>query len=126
MRHSVGPLGHNPGQSLNPAIVMTEGLGDWREAIGEYIAQVGTAAPHPGAEIARKAPPENFATAATQNGSRDRTVSSLRPRPSVVRTRGSRGGGDPHTIHRRTQGAQTPSPPTARTTLRSGTSANAA
>ncbi|KAJ1148832.1 hypothetical protein NDU88_001658 [Pleurodeles waltl] len=97
-----------------------------REAIGEYTAQVGTAASHPGAEIARKIPPENFAATATQNGSRDRTVSSLRLRHSAERTRRSRGGEDPHTIHRRTQGAQTPSLPTARTTLRSGTSANAA
>ncbi|KAJ1208246.1 hypothetical protein NDU88_003632 [Pleurodeles waltl] len=39
-------------RSLNPAIITTGGLKNCREAIGEYTAQVGTAALHFGAEIA--------------------------------------------------------------------------
>ncbi|KAJ1141298.1 hypothetical protein NDU88_007631 [Pleurodeles waltl] len=41
-------------QSLNHAIITTGGLKNCREAIGEYTAQVGTAALHFGAEIAPK------------------------------------------------------------------------
>ncbi|KAJ1084029.1 hypothetical protein NDU88_004184 [Pleurodeles waltl] len=110
---------------LQPRLAAKRIQGSRGEVIGEYTAQIRTAAPHPGAEIARITPTENFAAAATQNGSRDRIVSSRQLQPSDERTRRSRGGEDLHTIHRRTQGAQTPSPPTARTTLRSGTSANA-
>ncbi|KAJ1082013.1 hypothetical protein NDU88_002185 [Pleurodeles waltl] len=45
-------------RSLNPAIITTGGLKNCREAIGEYTAQVGTAALHFGAEIApKKLPP---------------------------------------------------------------------
>ncbi|KAJ1148098.1 hypothetical protein NDU88_000939 [Pleurodeles waltl] len=39
-------------RSLNPAIITTRGLKNCREVIGEYTAQVGTAALHFGAEIA--------------------------------------------------------------------------
>ncbi|KAJ1191282.1 hypothetical protein NDU88_000598 [Pleurodeles waltl] len=46
-------------RSLNPAIITTGCLKNCRESIGEYTAQVGTAALHFGAEIApqKKLPP---------------------------------------------------------------------
>ncbi|KAJ1150294.1 hypothetical protein NDU88_003089 [Pleurodeles waltl] len=44
-------------RSLNPAIIMTGGLKNCREVIGEYTAQVGTTALHFGAEIAPKNSP---------------------------------------------------------------------
>ncbi|KAJ1213473.1 hypothetical protein NDU88_001110 [Pleurodeles waltl] len=43
-------------RSLNPAIITTGGLKNWREVIGEYTARVGYAATHFGAEFTRKTP----------------------------------------------------------------------
>ncbi|KAJ1155692.1 hypothetical protein NDU88_008421 [Pleurodeles waltl] len=56
MRRRAAPQARIQARSLNPVIITTGGPKNCGEAIGEYTAQVGTAALHFGAVIARNRP----------------------------------------------------------------------
>ncbi|KAJ1123090.1 hypothetical protein NDU88_001563 [Pleurodeles waltl] len=78
-------------RSLNPTIITTGGLKNCREAIGEYTAQVGTAALHFGAEIAPKKlpltssrlPRHKMAAATEQETSYSRSPRSIEERKGL-------------------------------------------
>ncbi|KAJ1211046.1 hypothetical protein NDU88_006408 [Pleurodeles waltl] len=68
--------------------------------------------------------PDNSAAAATQNSGHDGAVSPSRPRPSAGGVQRTRGGEDPHAIHRGAPGVQAPLPLAARVKIRSGAPAD--
>ncbi|KAJ1171586.1 hypothetical protein NDU88_003447 [Pleurodeles waltl] len=104
-------------RSLNPAIITTGGL----KKLKRSDRRIYSTCRDRGDSLRGRVYPEN-----SPRQLRDRAVNPLQLWPAAESIRRSRRGEGPHPIHRRARGAQTPSPQTARATVRSRTSANAA